>query len=454
MLSSLKPRFNASGGLSALLVRDGRSASAVSASLLCAITLPLLCLHPQYVPVVATFGAVTVRISDLAILVTLGVAALVAVREGSVVRARPWLWLLPFVLLMLVSALLTEDSSGPFVAAAKFTEWLLYGVAVTLTMRTPHDVRLLICSLTATALIFGAIGAAEVVIHRARAASLVGVNSLGLFGALALSVALVAPLLAVGRRLRWALGFGAGLCLITSASFGATVAAAATIAAAAIMGVGFRASLRRRVLAVGVVTTIALATLTALRFDDIAGVFGAGSPRPGLPGTQGETGGSLAQRAMYADFGVRTWLERPVFGVGFQRSSVLPVWLPELPDVHADFASLPDSYFPPAPGTPFEQLLEGQFSFSVHTVYLQLLAELGVVGFILFFVGVAGLARQSWRRGPEHRALALPLVSVLAGFVDHQFSGGVPDTTLFTFALAFALFPSRLRTPEGRVHGE
>jgi O-antigen ligase len=443
MLSVRKLRLDVGSGLKALFASDGRSPFAVAASLLSALTLPLLVLHPQHVPVVGTFGQVTVRISDLAILVTLGVAVLVAAREKSLGRARPWLWLLPFVLLMLVSALVTEDSSAPVVAAAKLTVWLLYGVAVTLTMRTPQDVRLLVGCLAATALVFGVIGGAEVILDRSRAASLVGFNSLGLFGAFAFAVALAAPQLGLGRRLRWALAVGAGLCLISSASLGATVSAVATVAAAAIMGVGFKASLGRRLVAVGVVTAIALGTVAALRFDDVAGAFGAGSQPPALPaGTRGETSGSLAQRAMYADFGIRTWLERPLFGVGFQRSSLLSVWLPELPDVYADFPSLPDSYFPPAPGTPFQQL-QPNSSFGVHTVYLQLLAELGVVGFVLFFLGVAGVTRRAWRGGPEQHALVLPLVAVLAGFIDHQFSGGVPDTTLFALALAFAFFPAQ-----------
>jgi O-antigen ligase len=437
--------LDASAGLRTLLVSDERDAFAVSASVLSTVVLPLLLLHPQYVPVLGTFGQVTVRISDVAILVTLGVATLAAIRGRSVGRARPWLWLLPFVLLMILSAVLTGDSSAPLVAAGKLTEWLLYGVAVTLTVRTAQDVRLLIGSLTATALVFGVIGGAEVLVHRARAASLVGFNSLGLFGAFALAVALVAPLVGLSRRSRWALALGAGLCLFTSASFGATVAAAVGIVAAAVLGVGFKATLRRRLLAVGVVATVALATLAALRFDDIAGAFGAGTARPSaLPTSQGDTTGSLAQRAMYADFGIRTWLERPLLGVGFQRSSVLPVWLPLLPDVRADFPTLPDTYFPPAPGTPFQQL-NPQFSFGVHTVYLQLLAELGVVGFVLFFVGVAGLTQRAWHGGFEQRALMLPLVTVLAGFIDHQFSGGVPDTTVFALALAFALFPAHAR---------
>jgi O-antigen ligase len=439
----LNSRFGPSGGLQALLVSDDRSGSAVLASLISTITMPLLLLHPQYVPVLGTFRAVTIRISDVAILMTLGVAAFVAAREGSLGRARPWLWLLPFVLLLFISALVTEDSSAPVIAAGKLTEWLVYGVAVTLTMRTAADIRLLIGCLTATALVFGVVGAAEVAVHQARAASLVGLNSLGLFGAFALAVALVAPTLGVGRRVRWALAVAAGLCLITSASFGATVAGLVMIATAAVMGIGFKASLRRRLAAVGVVITVALATVAALRFDDIRGALGGGTAPTAplaLPSVQGDTTGSLAQRAMYADFGIRAWLERPIFGMGFLRSSVLPVWLPLLPDVHADFTTLPDTYFPPAPGTPFQQL-QPDFSFGVHTVYLQLLAELGVVGFLLFFAGVAGLTRRAWRGRFEERALMLPLVSVLAGFIDHQFSGGVPDTTVFALALAVTLLP-------------
>jgi O-antigen ligase len=437
-----------SGRLSALLVSGGRSASAVSATLLCAVTLPLLLLHPERVPVVATFGEVVIRISDLAILVTLGVAVLVALREGSLGRARPWLWLFPFVLLVFVSAVTTADSSAPVVTAAKLAGWLLYGVAVTVTARTPQDVRVLIGSLAATVLILGAIGAGEVILHRTRAASLVGLNALGLLGAFAFSVVLVAPLLGVGQRLRWAVGFGAALCLITSASLGAAVATAATVAAAGLMGVGFRATLRR-VVAIGAVTIVALATLAAVRFDDIAGLFGAGTDPAPLPVTQGDMTGSVAQRAMYADFGIRIWLEEPIVGVGFERSSALSVWLPVLPDVRADFPTVPDFYFPPAPGTPFQQLLP-ESSFGVHTVYLQLLAELGVLGFALFFVGVAGVARHAWRHGSEQRALTLPLIAVLAGFVEHQFSGGVPDTALFALALAVTLFPVDPRISRGR----
>ena len=425
-----------------------RRPPAHASALATAAALPVLLLNTTHVPLLGTAGDVEVRPTDLVIAAVLVISAVSAVRRRRLKAALPWLWLAPFLAYLLLSAAMA-DGDGALVGGAKLLEWLLYGVAVTLSAQTRADLRILLEGVGWSALFFGAIGGVEALTHLGRADSLLGANALGLLGAVALALALGSRDLETGRGLRLPLTVGGALCLIASASVGAAVAALAVVLATGWLRArnGWRPGVRTLALA-ATLAAVGLVAVAALRFEDIDAALGSSSQPPAESTARGETGGSFRQRLMYADFGVRIWLDEPFLGVGFLQSVEASSWLPHLPDVRADFPRLRGDYFPPAPGTPFKEMETP--TFGLHTVYLQVLAELGLLGFFLLLAGLGGLAHNAWRHADRSAqpVLVLPLVAIFVGFVEHQLFGGVPDATLLAFALGLAAVGNRGRSVE------
>jgi O-antigen ligase len=396
----------------------------------------VLLLNTTHVPLLGSAGEVELRPTDLLIAAVL-VLSVVSARH-RLGAALPWLWLAPFLAYLLVSTAAAEGDAA-LVGGAKLVEWLLYGVAITLSLETPTDRRILLVAMAWSALAFGAMGSVEAVVHAGRAESLLGANALGLLGAVALAIALGSRDRAAERTLCLGLAVGGTLCLVSAASIGAAIAATAVVLAAAALRAreGWRPRLRT-VAATAALVALGVGVIMALRFEDIDAALGSSDQSPAEFTPRDEVGGSFRQRLMYADFGVRMWLDEPFLGVGFLQSIEPSSWLPHLPDVRADFPRLRGDYFPPAPGTPFANMVTP--TFGTHNVYLQVLAELGLLGLALLVAGLGGLTRHAWRHTePSARpALVLPVVAILVGFVDHQLFGGVPDTTLLAFTLGLA----------------
>jgi O-antigen ligase len=102
-----------------------------------------------------------------------------------------------------------------------------------------------------------------------------------------------------------------------------------------------------------------------------------------LVGLVNLSGGSWAQRLMIAYAALRIFFAHPIFGVGWQASSTEavignPALNEELMRV---FSQLPRHYFFVERPT------------SLHNMYLQFLAELGIIGFLLFTYGVIRISK-------------------------------------------------------------
>ena len=95
------------------------------------------------------------------------------------------------------------------------------------------------------------------------------------------------------------------------------------------------------------------------------------------------SGGSFAQRAMIAYGALQIFLSHPLWGVGWQASKTKAIiGDPTLNEMLMQaFPKLPAHYF----------FLENPTS--LHNLYMQLLAELGIVGFSLFVYGVAHIGK-------------------------------------------------------------
>ena len=104
---------------------------------------------------------------------------------------------------------------------------------------------------------------------------------------------------------------------------------------------------------------------------------------------------SYAHRTLLAYIGGRIWLDRPVTGVGWQASSEEWAYGPFLDDARARFPSEPDQAFP-SPEHPW----------GIQMLYLQVAADLGVVG-IALLVGLAAAAVAAGIRGLRSSPAAL-----------------------------------------------
>jgi O-antigen ligase len=149
------------------------------------------------------------------------------------------------------------------------------------------------------------------------------------------------------------------------------------------------------VLAVTLALTVTVGT-TLMRSDTIAGF----AEFIGLVDRDQDPGAaeSYPQRALLAYIGARIWLAHPVTGVGWQASSEEWAYAPHLDAARARFPGQPEVAFP-SPEHPW----------GVQTLYVQTLADLGLVGFAalcaLLVVGI----RTALRRA---RCSVVPLVGL------------------------------------------
>ena len=115
---------------------------------------------------------------------------------------------------------------------------------------------------------------------------------------------------------------------------------------------------------------------------------------------------SYSQRTVLAYIGLRIARDNPIVGVGWQRSSRPEVFEPYVDDARARFPDVVELAFP----------AEGR-EWGVQNLYVQMLADAGVIGLaLLLLVGAAGLA-LAWRtaaRAPTPWAAGAGLLALCA----------------------------------------
>ena len=406
------PRAHPPVGTVRALVGD-----APAEALALAASVPFLFLHATYQPSVSVgVGSTSIdaTLADAAIACVLVAAGLRARREGRqpLVRARVVLGLAAAFLLVCAVSLATPSLLGEeydlarhAISLAKFAWYATLLPATVLLVRSTRDLAPLLRAVVAWSVaatswgllqFLGIVSEFEGKRPGQREPSFVGIHDLAALSGAALVVGAIGVALGEGRPAgrRWshvALATGAlGVVLsgAMTAVLGLWLAVAAVLLGARAVG-ALRA--RRALTLAGVIVLVTAGTAT-MRADTIERFAEFLGIRDRVEQTGVE---SYAHRTLLAYIGGRIWLDRPVTGVGWQASSEEWAYGPFLDDARARFPSEPDQAFP-SPEHPW----------GIQMLYLQVAADLGVVG-IALLVGLAAAAVAAGIRGLRSSPAAL-----------------------------------------------
>jgi hypothetical protein len=416
-----------------------------------ALAVPLLFLHVDFQPVL-TAGSLSLSLSDAAVLAVATVAAVVAVRGGAAALLRPravWLASAGFLLWLAAASVypLAWNGDAPagahLVSAAKFAEYALLAPSLVLLVRTRRDLGVLLGALVAWSVVATTIGVlqyAGVDMFREwtpgnRQPSLLGVHEFASFSTLVLVVGLVAvvrpPVERAARRGAALAVVSGALGLVLSGSIAGGIGLG--LAAAALALAGWRlGTLDGRRLALGAAVVAAVfAGLVSIRSGDLthfARFVGVGKETP----AEQARVQTYSQRTLMTYVGYRMWTSRPLLGVGWSGATDPANFEPLLPATHRHFPDQPPQAFP-ARAHPWP----------IDDAYVQALAELGLVGALLFLVALAtplvGAARLALGAvpqavGPALLGGALVLVSI-GVWTGQGIAPGTPHDAVFWLAV-------------------
>jgi O-antigen ligase len=259
----------------------------------------------------------------------------------------------------------------------------------------------------------------------ARSGGVLGIGPLGLVSGLLVLYALIER---DGNpwSMVWIFSLAAGLLglyLAKTVSAAFAVAVTATVYFASMRSRRFDL-LRWAVVGTIMMTAAALAIWTA-RQSDVSGVSDV-------------SGGSFAERIMIGYAGLQVFLDNPLIGVGWQASTAeVVIGTRALTAVLMEnFGQLPTDYFSQPPT-------------SLHNMYIQFLAELGIIGFALFVwvcfrtgKSVARILKNTPHESPYRvpvQFYSLGLIYLLIWWNNSALFGGQIETTLaFSFLALLA----------------
>lgn len=372
--------------------------------LACAI--PFLFMHERFQPEASiSLGSTSldIRLADLAVLAVVLTAVVVAVRLGAErLRAGRVLWLSGAALLVWLTfevlrpaSLDDENFADHLVSFLKLVEYTLVAVAVPLLVRSARDLAIFLGGFV----LWGAVATAvavlqffgsdifEVSTSGWRYSSFLGRHDLAALAIVGASLAAAAILARRARTPAPQLVPLAGISGVIGLVLAGSVTAAAGFAiGAALMAVAARRRFeptRRRFVALGAVVAVVAIGVVGVRseaLDDFLGFLGIRSDEP----PQGVE--TYSQRTVLTYIGLRIFQDRPIVGAGWQRSSSPDVFEPYVDDAKRRFPDVVELAFP----------ARGR-EWGVQNLYVQMLADAGIVGLMLLVaVGSAGLA-LAWR---------------------------------------------------------
>ena len=426
-------------------------------ALVLAAAIPILFLHGAYQPGIGVgFGSTTINayLSDFAVLAVVVAAVVRGVRDGFRPLAHGrLLWpagalFLAWTLAEVVNGHLHEPTYAwhtHVVTAAKFAEYALLAPAVPLLLRTAEDVLAPLWALAGWSACATVAGIAQFLgadifgggtAGRRQASFLSSADFAALSGAALLVgiVALAVPRLRLGRALAWVATVSGVLGMIVAGAI-AAVLGLGTALAALVVVLFVRHELEpRRIAAVAAAGAVVLAGAVSIRGSDLdafARFLGASTTKQQVQQVKVQT---YAHRTLLAWIGYEIWKDNPVLGVGWEGSLEPANFEPYLPAAHRHFPDEAPLAFPSA--APDRR-------YGVQNVWIQALADLGLVGLALWgavFAAVAWLAgRASVRAGSTTALLGLLWTALLVWLWTAQgYVAGIPLDALTWLAFGFA----------------
>jgi O-antigen ligase len=408
-------------------------------AVLLALALPPVFTHIDYQPTLDV-GALTVQLADVAVVVV-GVYALIAYRhELRRLAAARWIWIataafFAWILVACFYPLLWQDSyrvGKHLVSALKWYEYVLLAIAPALVLRTRRDVHWFFAVLagwTALAALvavtqflgagwFDAWGAGS------RQPSFVGTHDLAAVGGAAVLAGLVA--LARARDLfpepwvAWLCLVAGGIAFVLGGATAGVVGLA--LACAALLVV----TRLQHVLLIGGACLLCTLGVLAIRSKDFADFtrFVGLRDREQPQGVQ-----TYSQRTVLAYVGGRVWLDHPVVGVGWHGSDEFDNLAPYLDDARRKFPDQHPQSFPSA-----------AHPYGVQTLYVEALADLGVIGFALLLAWLAAALWVAWRGPPPLALVGLTWVLLVIGLWSAEgFTSGIPLDGVTWLGIGFAV---------------
>jgi len=406
-----------------------------------AATVPIVFLHLRYQPSVAV-GLVTFKLSDAAVLATALSAAIVAVRRGlAPLRPGVPVWVTGVLFLAWIGAatfypLLASRAYAwktHLVTAGEFAEYGLLAPAVPLLVRRRADALLALGTLVAWNVVATVVGVLQWTGWNIaggwgqgrREPSFLGTHDFAALAGMGMGAGIVALLWGASGRARALSWVAVVTGVIGFVLGGATSGVAGLIPAVAIaVAVTFRRRLAGRAALIGAVAATVFSTLgvVVLRSGDFGQFFD-------FLGVRHESAAAAnnietyPQHTLLAYIGLRIWLHHPIVGAGFEASKEYSTYGRELPAAHKRFPHVSALSFP-----------NKNRSYGVQDLYIQALADLGVVGFALlaalFGAGI-GLALTAALRAPPASAFAALLgafwlVLSLGFWGTQDFVAGIP----------------------------
>lgn len=391
-------------GLRQLVDRDALGA------LVLGLAVPFLFIHERFqAEYDFELGSTSIdlRLSDAAILAVLAAATVSAARRGiDPLRTGLAVWLPAIALLawLAFETLRPASLDDPrfednIVSGLKLGEYALLAPAVPLLVRRAEALAIVLAVLVLWSSVATAVAVVQFFGLDVFAASTAGWRYPSFLGRhdlaaiSALTTSFAAAAIVVGRKRAPAGGFVAlalvagVLGLILAGSVTAAAGLGIGVTALALVGRRRYSPSGRRLLALAAIVAVVAGGVTAIRsetLDDFLRFLGVRQEQQAL-GVE-----SYSQRTVLAYIGLRIFDGNPVLGVGWQRSSRPEVFEPYVDDARRKFPDVDPVAFP-APGR----------EWGVQNLYIQMLADAGVIGFVLLLgVGVGGLVLA--RRAAAH----------------------------------------------------
>jgi hypothetical protein len=395
-------------------------------ALVLAIAVPFLFVHERYLPELGVgvgSTSVEVRLSDAAVLAVVVAGAVAAARTGlgrlGPARAVwiPGIALLVWLAFETFRPVSLDDArfDDHLVSFLKLVEYALVALAVPLLVRRAEDLTLVLAGLVLWSAVATAVALAQFFgldVFGAwnpgwRQPSFLGHHDLAALAAISTSVAAAGIVVERRRRpvagLFWVALTGGVLGLVVAGSVAAAGGLAFGVLVLWLVSRRRFSPSPRQVVALALVVAAVAGGVAAVRGDALEDFLRFVGVRGDEPPQGVET---YSQRTVLAYIGLRIFQDHPVLGVGWQRSSRPDVFEPYLEDAHERFPDVVELAFP-APGR----------EWGVQNVYIQLLADAGVLGlFLALAVGAGGLilARRTAVYGSTPWAGGAGLVTLCA----------------------------------------